>query len=163
MPETRRPRPLVALVIVAVAVLVGVLVVGFLPSPVDGGVEPLVRRILAWLQGLGAPVWVDYDFAQAVANVLFFVPVGFLGAVLLPRRVWWLAIPIGGVLSFAIEFGQLLFLPHRFASWGDVAANTIGAVLGAVIGFATRLAAARRREGSRRSASRPPARRSEPR
>jgi glycopeptide antibiotics resistance protein len=132
-------------VVVALVVLAGVLLIGFLPSPVDGGVEPLVRRVLAWLQGLGAPAWVDYDFAQAVANVVFFVPVGFLAALLLPRKLWWLAIPIGAVLSFAIEFGQLLFLPHRFASWGDVAANTIGAVLGAVIGFATRLAMGRRR------------------
>src|SRR3954469_2689324 len=135
---------MVALIVVAIAVLGGVLVVGFLPSPVDGGVEPLVRRVLAWLQRLGAPAWVDYDFAQAVANVAFFVPVGLLGALLLPRRMWWVAIPIGAVLSFAIEFGQLLFLPHRFASWADVAANAIGAVLGALIGFATRLAVGRR-------------------
>src|SRR5688572_1782736 len=49
--STRASRPTRALAIAGAAVLAGVLVVGFLPSRVDGGVEPAVRRVLAWLQG----------------------------------------------------------------------------------------------------------------
>jgi VanZ family protein len=144
---------------VAVLCLAGVLVVGYLPSRVDGGAEPAVRRVLAWLQGLGAPEWVDYDFADFVANVGFFVPIGLVAALLLPWRVWWLAMPVGAALSAALELGQALFLPERYASWSDVLANTLGAVLGALVGAAIRA----RGVSSPRAASRRRARRSAPR
>jgi glycopeptide antibiotics resistance protein len=130
--------------------LAGVLVVGYLPSRVDGGVEPTVRRVLAWLQNLGAPAWVNYDFADFVANVGFFVPIGLVAALLLPWRAWWLAMPLGAALSGALELGQALFLPERYASWSDVLANTIGAVLGALVGAALR-------SSNRRAVSPPPA------
>ena len=119
---------------VGVACLLGVLLIGYLPSRVDGGVEPAVRRVLAWLQGLGAPEWVNYDFADFVANIGFFVPIGLVAALLLPWRAWWAAIPLGAALSGLLELGQLLFLPERFASWTDVAANSAGAVIGALVG-----------------------------
>jgi VanZ family protein len=153
-------RRLVLLAAAAVLVLVGVLVVGYLPSRVDGGVEPTVRRVLAWLQDHGAPAWVDYDVADFLANIGFFVPIGLVGALLLPWRMWWLAVPAGALLSAAVEFGQYLFLPERYASASDVLANTAGALLGALIGAAAR--AARRQRGgttelSRREASPRPA------
>lgn len=150
MPDIRRRR-IVALVLIGAACLAGVLLVGYLPTRVDGGVEPTVRRVLAWLQGLGAPEWVNYDFADFVANIGFFVPIGLVAALLLPWRAWWLAIPIGAALSGLLELGQYLFLPERYASWTDVAANTIGAVLGALIAAAIRASA--RRARSRRAAS----------
>lgn len=144
MPENRRRR-VIALVVVGVACLAGVLLVGYLPSRVDGGVEPAVRRVLAWLQGLGAPEWINYDFADFVANIAFFVPIGLVSALLLPWGAWWLAIPLGAALSGLLELGQFLFLPERFASWTDVAANTAGAVIGALIGAAIRASGMRRR------------------
>ena len=149
MPDTRRRR-VVTLALVGVVCLTGVLLVGYLPSRVDGGVEPVVRRVLAWLQGLGAPEWVNYDFADFVANIGFFVPIGLVAALLLPWRAWWGAIPIGAALSGLLELGQFLFLPERFASMTDVVANTVGAVIGAMIGAAIRASA-------RRAASLPPA------
>jgi VanZ family protein len=152
----RNPRRVALLAGAAVLCLVGVLVVGYLPSRIDGGVEPVVRRVLAWLQGLGAPEWVNYDFADFVANVGFFVPIGLVAALLLPWRVWWLAMPLAAVLSGAVELGQALFLPERYASWTDVLANTLGGVLGALIGAAIRAA-------TRRAAAPPRAPRSEPR
>ncbi len=155
MPETR--RRIVALTLIGAACLAGVLLVGYLPTRVDGGVEPLVRRILAWLQNLGAPEWVNYDFADFVANIGFFVPIGLVAALLLPWRVWWLAIPVGAALSGLLELGQYLFLPERYASWTDVAANTAGAVIGALIGAAIRLV--RMRRGDSLEASPPRARR----
>jgi glycopeptide antibiotics resistance protein len=147
-------RRIVVLACVGVAVLAGVLVVGYLPSRVDGGLEPTVRRMLAWLQSLGAPPWVDYDFADFVGNIAFFVPIGLIAALLLPWRVWWLAIPISAALSGALELGQFLFLPQRYASLTDVLANTLGAIAGALIGASLRSI-------KPRAASRRPVRRSE--
>jgi VanZ family protein len=131
-------RRIVVLVIVGVVLLAGVLLVGFLPTRVDGGVEHQVRGFVDWLRGLGAPDWVDYDLMDFLANIGFFVPVGVIAALLLPWRVWWLAIPIGAALSGALELGQALFLPARYASLTDVLANTIGALIGALIGAAIR-------------------------
>ena len=149
------PRRIVVLALVGGACLAGVLLVGFLPSRVDGGVEPAVRRVLAWLQGLGAPEWVNYDFADFVANIGFFIPIGLVAALLLPWRMWWLAIPIGAALSALLELGQYLFLPERFASWTDVAANTAGAVVGALIGAGIRAIVMRRGRGVSRDRPRP--------
>lgn len=152
-------RRVLPLGIAGVLVLGGALLVGLLPDRVDGGIEPAVRRVLDWLQILGAPGWVNYDLADFVGNVLFFIPIGLLAALLLPWRVWWLAIPLGAALSGALELGQLLFLPDRYASATDVAANTAGTVLGALIGAALRAAVRRRGAVSpRRAASPPPAR-----
>jgi hypothetical protein len=133
----------VVLVIVAVLVIAGVLVVGLLPNRVDGGVEHQVRAFVDDLQAAGL-TWATYDLVDFVANIVFFVPIGLLGALLLPRRVWWLAIPIGAGLSAALELGQAAFLPQRYASATDVLANTIGAVLGALVGLAIREASRRR-------------------
>ncbi|HTL40443.1 MAG TPA: VanZ family protein [Pseudolysinimonas sp.] len=155
---TRRRR-IVLLAGAAVLVLAGALVVGYLPSRVDGGVEPAVRRVLAFLQRLGAPGWVDYDLADFVANIGFFVPIGLVAALLLPWRMWWLAIPAGALLSGALEFGQYLFLPERYASWSDVLANSLGALTGALIGAAIRAA----RHVRRPEAAPPPARPAAPR
>jgi VanZ family protein len=138
-------RTRVVVLVIAAASLVGVLVVGLLPNRVDGGVERPIRAFIDTLQAAGAPDWVNYDLVDFLANILFFVPIGLLGAVLLPRRLWWLAMPVGLLLSAALELGQAAFLPQRFASWTDVLANTLGAVLGALIGAAMRQAAARRR------------------
>jgi hypothetical protein len=133
-PDRRR---VLVLAIVGVVLLAGVLLVGFLPTRVDGGVEHQVRGFVDWLRGLGL-TWVDYDLMDFLANIGFFVPVGLIAALLLPWRVWWLAIPIGAALSGALEVGQALFLPARYASWTDVLANTIGALVGALIGAAIR-------------------------
>ncbi|MGE3192651.1 MAG: VanZ family protein [Microbacteriaceae bacterium] len=126
-------------------VLAGVLLIGLLPDRVDGGVERPIRAFIDTLQEAGAPGWVNYDLVDFLANILFFVPIGLLGALLLPRRMWWLAMPAGLLLSAALELGQAAFLPERYASWTDVLANTLGAVLGALLGMATRQAVARRR------------------
>ena len=140
----------VVLAIVGVLVLAGVLVVGLLPDRVDGGVEHQVRAFVDDLRAAGL-TWVTYDLVDFVANIAFFVPIGLLGALLLPQRVWWLAIPIGAGLSVALELGQAAFLPQRYASATDVLANTIGAVLGALLGVALRQITARQAASPRRA------------
>lgn len=71
-------------------------------------------------------------------NILYFIPYGVL-VVALPMmfsRAWWLRILLAsvsaGLLSFGIECAQLL-LPRR-PSLADVGCNTLGALVGGLIG-----------------------------
>lgn len=119
--------------------LVVVLVVTLWPTTVDSGMSPYINRLLAKLWSKGVPTFVDYGFIEFTANIAFFVPVGFLLALLLPFRGWPLAILGGGLLSAAVETAQGLFLPARVSSIYDVIANTSGAVVGCLAAVAVRL------------------------
>lgn len=113
--------------------LSGALVVGLWPTPVDGGIRRQIADALAFLHRDGIPSSFGYNALEFGANIAFFVPIGILVCLLLPRRIQLLAIPIGALVSCAIELSQLLFLPARFATWNDVLANTTGTVIGVVI------------------------------
>ncbi|MGT2425289.1 VanZ family protein [Amnibacterium kyonggiense] len=116
-----------------------VLLVTLTPTTVDNGLDPYIDRLLAKLWTRGVPAFVDYGFIEFTANIAFFVPVGFLLALLLPLRTCWIA-PFGGLLlSAAVETAQGLFLPGRVASIADVVANTSGAIVGFVAALAVRL------------------------
>lgn len=112
----------------------GVLVVGFWGSPVDAGAHPQILGALGLVHRLGLPAWFGYAALEFTANVLFFVPLGLLVVLRLGTRAWWAGAAAGLVVSSAIEVGQALFLPARFASLDDVLANTSGAVIGALVG-----------------------------
>lgn len=124
--------------------MAAVFTIGYWPVPVDRGVHSLLRSILERLAAAGAPAWVDYAHLEFGANIVMFVPVGVLIALLLPRWEWWLVPIIGLALSLAIEFGQAMLLPERFATPLDVLANTAGATIGALVVTALRLALRRR-------------------
>lgn len=68
------------------------------------------------------------DFAL---NVLLFVPFGVLLALLLRRRPW-VVIVVSLIVPVLAETAQAFFLPGRTASVGDVVANALGALIGAV-------------------------------
>jgi hypothetical protein len=121
------------LVVVAAAYLAGALIVGLWPTPVDAGFRTQIAQALGLLHRDGVPTGFGYAALEFSANILFFVPLGALICLLLPRRLSLLAIPIGSLLSGAIELSQLLLLPARFASWFDVIANTLGTVIGVAI------------------------------
>jgi len=120
--------------------LLFVLLVTLWPTTVDKPIDPYLLKFLAELHQHGVPRFVNYDFVEFSANVLFFVPVGFFGGLLLPYRMMWLAIPLGTGLSAAIELAQKLFLPGRVASIDDVIANGSGAVIGCVAAALVRAA-----------------------
>ncbi|MBF4614160.1 VanZ family protein [Curtobacterium sp. VKM Ac-1376] len=113
---------------------VGVVLVGFTGSPVDAGLHPGILRVLEAAHRVGVPDWFGYAALEFTANVAFFVPLGLLVVLVTGARRWWLGAIAGLVVSAAIEAGQALFLPARFASFDDVLANTSGAVIGALIG-----------------------------
>lgn len=92
-----------------------------------------------------APDWASPEDYGVLLNVLLFVPLGAI-LVLVTRRPWWWATLLAAVGSGAIEIAQRLWLA-REASVSDVVANTLGALVGAVL--VTLLARALRSPGSR--------------
>ena len=129
-PSLRRPA---AISLAVYGVLTAV--VGFFPTPVDRGATPLIRSVLAALHRGGVPEWFGYHFVEFSANVALFVPLGVLAVFTVGRRWAWLAVFAGAAVSLVIEAGQWLLLPERFPSGLDVLANTIGTVVGAVLGY----------------------------
>ncbi len=115
-----------------------IFVITFWPTPVDAGAHDSLQAALAALHTAGVPEAVDYNVVESASNSIMFLPLGAIAAMLLPLRRWWIAVLAGVVTSALIELVQLLFLPHRFASLADVAANTAGALLGALAVLAIR-------------------------
>ncbi|WP_457316125.1 VanZ family protein [Sinomonas sp. RB5] len=75
---------------------------------------------------------------EAAANVLVFVPLGFLGAQLLPSGRRWLAIVLSCLLSTGIEVVQAAFISTRLGTPRDVLTNTSGALAGYLLFTASR-------------------------
>lgn len=130
----------IAVRVLAALTLIAVFAIGYWPVPVDRGVRSVLGSLLDRLAAAGAPGWIDYAHLEFGANVVMFVPLGVLIALILPRWEWWLAPIIGLALSLAIELGQAVLLPERFATPLDVLANTIGATIGALVVTAFRSA-----------------------
>jgi hypothetical protein len=135
MPKpARRHRVLLAILVVYLAALA---LIAFWPVPVDSGARGSLGSLLALLRAHGWG-WIDYSTVEASANVILFIPFGFLLGVLggrgAGRRLLMLGICI--VSSVVIELGQALLLPARFASAGDIAANSLGAVVGVLLALA---------------------------
>lgn len=127
--------------------LVALALIAFWPTPVDAGMRGDLNRTTAWFarHDLSA---VDYSLIESGANVVLFIPLGLLLALHLRPGRAWIAVAVGALTSCVIELGQLLFLAARYATLEDVAANTTGAALGALIGSLLRallLARQRRR------------------
>lgn len=125
-------------------VLVAMLVIAFWPTPVDAPVDGLLLTWLRNLHSVGVPVWVGYTFVEVAANVVLFMPFGALIAAVMWPSMWWTSGVLGLTLSLIIEFSQYLLLPHRFASAGDLIANTLGAMCGGALAAAWKLRPSRR-------------------
>jgi acetyltransferase-like isoleucine patch superfamily enzyme/VanZ family protein len=107
--------------------------IGFWPTPVERPVSGLLRGVLQALQEQPLTAGIRGGHVEAAANVVLFVPLGFLVASLLPARRWWLAVAAGLAGSGAIEAVQFVALDQRQAGLRDVATNTLGAFLGALL------------------------------
>nr|RZI35518.1 hypothetical protein BJQ95_02106 [Cryobacterium sp. SO1] len=116
------------------------------PTPLDQGFASSINRVLTVLHRNGIPEWFGYSKLEFTANIFMFIPLGFLVSMLLPVRVWWLALLICPGLSVAIELTQAYALSARFATVSDVAANSIGALIGAVFAVLLRAAVYNRDE-----------------
>lgn len=119
--------------LILVAMAIPLAFIAFWPSPVDKPVSGHLAAVLAFLHRHGIPRWFNYGLVEASANVVLFMPVGFVAALaFLPKR-WWQIGGFGMLISGCIELGQLLFLDDRFASPSDILTNTSGAVIGALL------------------------------
>ena len=103
------------------------------PTPVDRAGAGLLAKALKGLHRRGMPGWIDYAFVESASNVLLFVPLGALVVWVLGKRYWWAGALAGMLLSALIELAQFLFLPERYPTLLDVAANTAGATLGSLL------------------------------
>lgn len=119
----------------AVFVLVVAIIV-FWPGPPDPGGQSGLELFLRDQHRSGLPGWIDFNLVQNLANVVMFLPIGFLGALAAGRR-HYLVVVLAGVGSGLIELTQLLLLPGRVASLEDVGANTAGALLGLLLAVPT--------------------------
>ena len=119
------------LVLAALAIPLGLL--AFWPSPVDKPVSGQLAAVLTFLHRSGFPRWFNYNVVEASANVVLFMPVGFVASLAFSSKRWWQIGGFGMLVSGCIELGQLLFLHDRFASPSDVVTNTAGVVIGALL------------------------------
>ena len=124
--------------VLLVIVLGIILLITMWPAPVDKGYSGAIDKVLTVMHRNGIPTWFGYHHLEFTANIVMFVPLGFLITLLLTQRLWWLALIICPAISISIELTQAAFLAARFATVSDVVSNTIGAILGIFIGVLLR-------------------------
>jgi glycopeptide antibiotics resistance protein len=103
-------------------------------SPRSTTQSDLVVRLVTELDRLGVPEsLVTFARAEVVMNAAIVVPLTFLGSLVLRRVRWqdWTTYAFLGAI--AVELTQGLLLPDRQASFSDIVANTVGALLGALL------------------------------
>ena len=99
------------------------------PFPGDPKRNAFLEGLLAAFAATPALAWIDYDVIEFTANIVLFVPMGVLLALLLGRGRRWLALALGVAASLTIEFIQL-FEPARVSDARDIIANSLGAIIG---------------------------------
>ena len=132
-----RRRLVTALLVVYAAF---VLVITLTPQmPGAGLVDRLVSRVLRSLHARGLFPGADYLTVEFIGNILMFVPLGVLVALLVPRRAWWTLLLAGTAFSGFIELFQAVFLPDRYPEWRDLVSNSTGFLIGAAMAVALRM------------------------
>lgn len=131
----RAPAPRLSKVALAIGIAYVVTLVALTVVPTPGAntldIAGGAFRPEAWLT---TATWTGGWAGELLANVILFIPVGWLAARTLPLP-FAIAAPL--VLTVLIEFAQL-FLPGRVSDPRDLVANSIGALAG--IGLARLLA-----------------------
>lgn len=137
LPSTSGPRhAIIATMALGYGVFLAFVV--FWPSPIDPPVQGLLERAISELHERGVPTFIDYVFIESFANVLLFVPVGFLFGLMVPLRWWPIALLLGPALSATIEVAQRFVLDERVSTVHDVIANSLGATAGVLIAVVIR-------------------------
>lgn len=124
--RTRRLLPLLG-VTTAYLALVAWATLGPSPWRAEGNQAPLgVLNPSIWFERATWSTGSTYEFA---ANIVMFVPVGVLFAMLVGARRWLLALGAAALLTCAIEVAQIP-IDDRISDPRDLLANTAGAVIG---------------------------------
>lgn len=126
MPDKPRRRRWVLICLAAYATTVALVVL----LPVSyAAIGRAAREWLGTTLGVGGfgAGWIEF-----IANVLMFLPLGFLLALLF--RHPWYGVALALALSVAAELAQFV-IPSRQPSLRDVLANAAGAALGAALAW----------------------------
>jgi VanZ family protein len=113
-------------VVLLIAYLVALALIAFWPEPVDRGAVGLLDRIERYLP------WATYGRIEFSANVVLFVPLGWLLSILL-SRTRYLVLPIGLLATIVIETVQGDLLSQRAFDISDILANTAGVCIGMLL------------------------------
>ncbi|WOQ69266.1 VanZ family protein [Microbacterium limosum] len=127
--QRRRPASQVSRGLAVGTLVIYVATLGLIalwPTHVDAPFSPHI----AWL--LERVPLLTYNRLEFAANILLFVPLGFLLAVLVAPRWRW-TIPLAALAVSALIEGWQALGPGRTSTLLDVAANAAGGVLGLVI------------------------------
>ncbi len=119
----------------ALALAALTLLIVFNPHPVGQHVEQALRWYLLKARYLGVlPTEMRIErtisFVEWTANIAMLIPTGFVLAGIIAPRWRFAVVPALGLTSCLIELVQWKFLPERTGSLADIAANTLGALLG---------------------------------
>lgn len=117
-------------VTVLIVYTVFILVVTLSPTQLDVSTQRLVLRFVDVLHRYGVPTWFDYAEVEFLANIIMFIPFGFIVALLFPVKLAWLAVVASFLFSTGIENVQREFLDERIYDVRDIVANTVGGVVG---------------------------------
>ena len=136
-----RRHPFLTLVTMGYLAVVGWITLG--PQPINSGNGDLLWRALRFFSSHESTRWLTYSRVESLANVAMFVPIGVFFILLFGRRLWFLSVISGVLLTLAIEFAQQ-FIPGRVSDVRDLLANSIGTVLGVLVALLLTHAKARR-------------------
>ncbi|MGA1835705.1 VanZ family protein [Herbiconiux sp. 11R-BC] len=130
-PSRRHARPIAAGLLIAYSLVV-LLIVAW-PTPVDAPSHSTLLALLRAVHKLHVLMFINYAQVEFLANVAMFVPLGLLIGVLFGRHRWGFAVLICFGVSSLIETAQFFLLPGRYGTVDDVIANTLGALVGALL------------------------------
>ena len=114
------------------AYVIALIAIAVWPTQVDVPARGMLADITRALP------WLTYARIEFAANVLLFVPFGFLFTLIL-RRAHYVVLPAAVVVTVAVESWQSL-IDGRTSSILDVVANVTGACLGILLAALVRLA-----------------------
>lgn len=143
-----RRHPVLSIVTLLYLGAVGYITLG--PQPPVGGKNGIVMQVLRILWEHPVTDWVTYNGVEFTANILMFLPIGLFFLLLFGRRRWWLAVFLPFLMTVSIETAQI-WIPGRVSDIRDVISNTIGAVVGVLLGLALTAPRARRARAEARA------------
>ncbi|MGA0568685.1 VanZ family protein [Rathayibacter sp. KR2-224] len=132
--------------------LVGVAWITLGPQPQVASKDGIVMQVLRILWEHPATDWVTYNGVEFTANIAMFLPIGLFFLLLFGRSRWWLAMGIPFLMTLSIETAQI-WIPGRVSDVRDVISNTVGAVVGVLLGLAITAPRARRDAAAARAAA----------
>ena len=113
--------------------LYALVLVVVLLSPTSDVQRSLVIDIARALRVVLPDSWVTFSRVEVATNAVIIAPISFLGSIVWQRLRWQDWVAYGFLGASAIELTQGLLLPHRSASFSDIVANTMGALIGALV------------------------------